>query len=133
MRIAGGHLFRSGHADIQAAIIEDGRSSDVRQDSLVDVLLPQQLAAASIDRIDVRLSVAEVRRIFGAAVTADRPDDHGGSHLRFRLERPVHAARGRVERIDETVVVADEHTAIDDGRLSVGLGSIGKTESPFKL
>src|SRR5439155_25213817 len=73
-------------------------------------------------------AVAEVR---GAARSA-RADRDGRSDGGFGLEGPDRAAAGRIERVDEAALAADEETSADGGRLGARRRGVRKTERPFQ-
>ncbi len=99
----------------------------------VDGCLPQQLARARIDGVDVRGAIADEGCGAGAAVgldaaDADRSTDRGG-----RLEEPVHATRRGAERVDVATLAADEHAPAGHGGLRVRRNVAGEAERPFEL
>ena len=70
---------------------------------------------------------------FAAPVPLTRRHAWSGAHARFRVERPIDAARRRVERIDIADVAADVEAPAGHRRLSEDRISVRKSESPFQL
>src|SRR5262249_54516926 len=100
---------------------------------IIDLRFPEQLSSLSVECKNVCLTVAKVNRISSRALAAHGSDRWGVAHDGAVLERPVNASPLRIQRVNKTVVAADEDAARNDGRLSVGRDSRRKTESPFQL
>ena len=72
----------------------------------IDALLPDVRAALRIHGVDDAFDIAEVRQ--EAVCGIARPDADRRAHAGVRAERPADAAIGRIQRVDEAGVGADE-------------------------
>jgi hypothetical protein len=68
----------------------------------------------------------------GAARLADRANRDRRADAAVRLERPHDAAGPRVERVDDSVLAADEQPSAGDGRLRPGRCRVRKAERPLQ-
>ena len=126
--IGTGHFFVGGHRHVEHAV--DGRCSrDDGRGMVVDMGCPQQLAGERVERIGIRPLVSEEG---GPAASVDGDTDRG-SHRRFGLDLPDHAAGPGVQRIDLAIGAADEKAPRDDRRLGIGLGDASEAKRPFQL
>src|SRR5262249_3971844 len=75
----------------------------------------------------------EIKSVLCVALSFDRRDGRSRASAGVRVERPIDAARLRIERIDVTGVAAEEDAAGRDGWLRMHLGGFGNPESPFEF
>ena len=111
----------------------DGEArGDARQRMSIDPRFPQQLASRRIDRVGVAANVAEER---GRLRRPSLDDGYRrrAAQPRLRLERPVHATGGRIERIEISRIGTDEDPAIDDCRLPIRRRRPRQSERPSQF
>ncbi len=65
--------------------------------------------------------------------TVNLRDDDPCSDLGRGLVVPAHAAGFQIERVDATVLAADEHGAVADGRLRARTQRVREDEGPGEL
>ena len=129
---AGAEPFRRRHRHQQLAVEDAGTGRDSRHEMLIDATLPQQRSRAGIERIDVGAAITKINCVARRCVIFDRRHGRGSTHRRSDFERPVDTAAGGIERIEETVVAADEHSARNDAGLGIGRDPGRKAERPFE-
>ena len=106
------------------------RSGDAGVHVFVDSASPAQLPRGGVQRVDVGARVAEVH----GASRARRlvADGQRGADPALRGERPVDAARLRIERVDGAVLAPDEQASTGDGRRRPGRRGVRKPERPLE-
>src|SRR5258708_13144311 len=88
--------------------------------------LPEQFAHSCIQGINLGPQVSEISDVAGT-------DGDGGAHAAIRLEAPISASGGCVQRIDLAGGTADEDAASRDHWLGVRGKVTGKSKSPLPL
>src|SRR5258707_5110728 len=88
--------------------------------------LPEQFAHTCIQGINLGPQVSEMSDVDGS-------DGDGGAHAVIRLEAPISASGGCVQRIDLAGGTADEDAASRDHWLGVRGKVTGKSKSPLQL
>src|SRR5262249_55124009 len=106
---------------------------NARHDVGIDLGLPKEFSVLRVHRKNIGVAVTEEHGIAGVSLAADRSDSHGPPHDRPAFKRPVDAAGLRIERVNESIVAADEHASGSDSRLRACGFSLWKCESPLQF
>ena len=96
---------------------------------LVDLRDPKLAAGLRVDGIGACAGVDKIDRV----AAGDGPDRDRGPYTRLRLERPVRAARRRIERVDGARGAAHEQSPADERGLRARLRRVRNAEHPLEL
>src|SRR5262249_5285609 len=110
-------------------------AGDTGREVTFDARGPDLLAGLRIDCVGVGFEIAKEHRISCGRPgrRLDGAERHGVADAGFALERPVHAAGGSVEGVDESGVGADEDAAGYGGGLAEGRRAVRVAEGPLEL
>ena len=95
----------TGH--VEAIVVKRGGPGDARERIVIDFYFPDELSVGSVNFVQIRFDVAEVRGEFSGAL--QRRNIDGVAHAGIGLEGPVDAAARGVDGIHRAGIDANEN------------------------
>src|SRR5688500_7778010 len=111
--------------------MEYRRSREPGRGMAFDTDLPQQSTGRSINGVRVSARITEERGVLSRLRVPEAPDANRRAHDHAGVERPVHAAGPRVERVDVARDAPCEKPSADNGDASPRLHIARETKCPL--